>query len=183
MILDRFACVVLNYNDAQTTIKLVNKIKDYSYIGHVIIVDNNSTDNSIEILLNCKDKNVDLITASRNGGYGAGNNYGIEYATKKLGSRYIIISNPDVCFENNVLKKMMGTFNSDDLCAVVAPVQVDSKGIIIKDCAWKIPSIMQYILTSGLVMEKLFKSNHYPKKFLEDRDLQFVDGWSLVGRP
>ena len=38
------AIVILNYNDSDTTIEMINQIKDYSIIDNIIIVDNNSTD-------------------------------------------------------------------------------------------------------------------------------------------
>ena len=34
------ACVILNYNDADTTISLVKKIEDYKNIEHIVVVDN-----------------------------------------------------------------------------------------------------------------------------------------------
>ena len=36
--------VVLNYNDAETTMKFLNKISTYENISKVVIVDNNSKD-------------------------------------------------------------------------------------------------------------------------------------------
>ena len=44
--------VVLNYNDAETTIKFLNRISTYKNISKVIIVDNNSKDDSVESIKN-----------------------------------------------------------------------------------------------------------------------------------
>ena len=41
-------CVILNYNDAPTTINLVQSIKNYSLLNFIVVVDNCSTDDSIE---------------------------------------------------------------------------------------------------------------------------------------
>ena len=42
--------VIVNYNDANTTIRLLNQIKDYKSIDQIIVVDNNSTDDSVKKL-------------------------------------------------------------------------------------------------------------------------------------
>ena len=39
--------VILNYNDAFTTIKLCNLIRNYEVIDRIVVVDNFSKDNSI----------------------------------------------------------------------------------------------------------------------------------------
>ena len=46
----RLSCVILNYNDAETTGKLVRQITDYDVLYQVIVVDNVSTDDSLEWL-------------------------------------------------------------------------------------------------------------------------------------
>ena len=38
------SCIILNYNDADTTIKLVQGMKDYSSLDSIVVVDNHSTD-------------------------------------------------------------------------------------------------------------------------------------------
>ena len=42
--------IILNYNDYKTTIEMLEQIKDYKTINYIIVVDNNSVDNSYEIL-------------------------------------------------------------------------------------------------------------------------------------
>ena len=69
-------CVILNFNDAPTTIKLVRSIKNYRVINYLVIVDNHSTDNSFVELkkleaLDCK--HIKVIRTVKNGGYGYGN--------------------------------------------------------------------------------------------------------------
>lgn len=48
----RLSCVILNYNDAETTEKLVKQIVDYNVLHQIIVVDNASTDDSLERLKN-----------------------------------------------------------------------------------------------------------------------------------
>ena len=70
---------ILNYNDAETTLILVEKISNYSIIDHIVIVDNYSTDDSYDRLKSIKNKKVNIIQSKKNGGYGSGNNIGVKY--------------------------------------------------------------------------------------------------------
>jgi len=38
--------IIINYNDFDSTKKLIDNIKNYSVIDKIIVVDNNSTDDS-----------------------------------------------------------------------------------------------------------------------------------------
>lgn len=43
-------CVVLNYNDADTTLDLLKRIEPMEIIDQIVLVDNKSADNSLERL-------------------------------------------------------------------------------------------------------------------------------------
>ena len=69
--------VVLNYNDADTTIKLVDSLCDWDVIEdkiQVIIVDNKSQDDSYEKLVDYfkYQETVDVLLTEKNGGYSSG---------------------------------------------------------------------------------------------------------------
>ena len=42
----RIGCVILNYNDSETTIKLLSHISGFDSLDEIIVVDNKSTDDS-----------------------------------------------------------------------------------------------------------------------------------------
>ncbi|WEM62397.1 glycosyltransferase [Streptococcus parauberis] len=75
--------IIVNYNDAQRTINLVKDIIDYQALKNVIVVNNNSTDNSIEILSDFEHPKYLIINSEINGGYGYGNNLGIKKAKNR----------------------------------------------------------------------------------------------------
>ena len=156
--MDKCACVVLNYNDWETTLSFINNVKDYESIGNLIVVDNCSTDNSYnELLVAVSDKTL-VIRSDRNGGYGYGNNYGVNYACN-LGYQYCLIANPDVGFSDLLLKKMLITMRQQSDAAVVAATQKDSKGNVIDDFAWKIPTVNGYIF-SGTRLAKFYNNKY-----------------------
>lgn len=156
--------VILNYNDSKTTIDLLNRIKNYDMLDEIVVVDNNSTDNSIEKLKKYENNNIKLIVNKENKGYGAGNNIGCKYLAQK-NVDYIIISNPDVVFTNEDIQKLCDSFNSD--IAIVAPV-VDEHGILNR--GWKfettfVDSLSNYnYVGRWFKKRRLYKNEYYNKK-------------------
>lgn len=91
--------VILNYRDAATAERLCRKISSYDIIDHIVIVDNQSPDDSYEVLSKLCSAKVDVIQSDRNGGYSYGNNYGAQYLTDQYQIDLLYIANPDVDFE------------------------------------------------------------------------------------
>lgn len=157
--------VILNYNDAPTTISLVERIKDYALLDYIVVVDNCSTDNSWEQLQHYKSDKIHVIQSPRNGGYGSGNNYGLRYSSEILNADYSIVANPDVQFDEECVEKFLQTLHDDDSIAVVSARQSNSP-----DCAWKNCSILQYILATSLFFEVWLKIRSYPKNYFKGKD-------------
>lgn len=165
-------CVVLNYNDADTTLDLLKRIEPMDTIDQIVLVDNKSTDNSLERLKDQESNKVHMVCAEKNGGYGSGNNVGIEYLRKNYSCDYIIIANPDVIFDESVIKKMVNEFDEDTV--IVAPLTLDSKKERQLPIAWKVPTVKDYFLFSSIVLNKIFKPFQYPTQFF-NTDICEVD--------
>ena len=165
-------CVVLNYNDADTTLDLLKRIEPMEIIDQIVLVDNKSTDNSLERLKEQESNKVHVVCAKKNGGYGSGNNVGIEYLRKNYSCDYIIIANPDVIFDESVIKKMINEFDEDTV--IVAPLTLDSKKERQLPIAWKVPTVKDYFLFSSIVLNKIFKPFQYPTQFF-NTDICDVD--------
>lgn len=163
------SCVILNYNDAATTIKLVESIKDYILVDYIVVVDNCSTDDSWEQLQHYKSDKIHVIQSSGNGGYGSGNNYGLRYSSEILNADYSIIANPDVQFDEDCVEKFLQTLHDDDSIAVVSAKQSNSS-----DCAWKNCSTLQYVLATSLFFEVWLKIRSYPKSYFKGKNSVFV---------
>ena len=95
--------LILNYNDAETTLSYIDHIVDYKVIHKIVVVDNCSTDDSVVLFQKHHFDKVEVIATKENGGYGSGNNYGIKYLVENYNSDYILISNPDVIVEENTI--------------------------------------------------------------------------------
>ena len=87
--------LIINYNDAETTKKLINNVKNYSCIDLIVVVDNNSTDQSYDILKSYESDKITILRRVDGREFGAGINFGLRYL-ENLGVNYTFISNSDI---------------------------------------------------------------------------------------
>lgn len=158
------SCVIVNYNDAVTTKKLVKRIEDYHSLNYVVIVDNNSQDDSVAQLTTLVSSKVVLINAEKNGGYGFGNNLGVEYAYEKLRSDYVLIANPDVEFDESCLLKLLESLKKNENAAISAGPQMNVDGR-----PWRDVSVWKYILNMSLFFDEWLHIRSYSYKFFEGK--------------
>ena len=155
------AIVVLNYNDAKTTEAFVRMALPYAAVDHIVVVDNRSTDDSFAVLQGLQSEKVDVICSDRNGGYGYGNNFGIRYASERYAPRYVLIANPDVQFENEMLFALMEALEAHEDAVIATAVMKNRAGQKEPDTAWKVPTARQYILSAELFIRKYCRMNRY----------------------
>lgn len=145
------AFLVLNYNDAKTTIELVDSVKEFNVIDHVLVVDNCSTDDSFQVLSKIKSEKVEVLSSTYNGGYGAGNNFGIDYLVIKYQPDYIVLANPDIIIEEKTICEMEKFLDGHKDYVAVAPFMCNSEGEIQKNTGWNLPSKIDYVLSMGVL--------------------------------
>lgn len=166
----KIGLVVVNYNDYQTTSTFIEKMKQFNVIDLIVIVDNASTDDSYNKLVKYRSKKIELILSNKNGGYGYGNNLGINYLIKKLGKCNILVSNPDIEVEEKVVKILSDGLDNNEKCAVIAPIVLE-KGI--ENKGWKLPTIYTDILLNIPYFHRYFrKLQLYNKEFYNHRFTQ-----------
>lgn len=144
--------VILNYNDYVTTKEIIERIRDYKTIDLVVIVDNNSTNDSYEILKKYESDKIAIINSGENKGYSYGNNIGCKYLAEK-GMDYIIVSNPDIIFREEDITNLIKHFENPKI-AVVSPTIIQGKEII---KGWKFPSVLVDSLGNLKFAGKYFK--------------------------
>lgn len=166
--------LVLNYNDADTTIKFLKKVSLYNNIRKIVVVDNCSTDDSLKKLQKYQNNKIDIIASKNNGGYGAGNNLGIRYLFNQYESPFILLSNPDVIVEESTIEKMEKFLCANLDYTIVAPFMLNSNKKKQFNTAFKIPNNKEYILSLEMLFSKLKKTFYYKGIEEDDREIRQV---------
>lgn len=119
----KIALVVLNYNGKKFLEKFLPTLYENSRQARLIVVDNASTDDSIEFVTK-EFPNIELITLEENFGYAGGYNESL----KRIEADYFGIINSDVEVAANWLDPLIDFLESKDKYAAVQPkikAQVD----------------------------------------------------------
>ena len=101
---------------------LYNCINSISKDVNIINIEN-SNDTSHKKKIEQKYNNVKVILSGKNLGYGGGNNLGIQ----KSETRYILISNPDVVYNNNFFEEVKNYLKDDLNFSIIGPSYNDEK--------------------------------------------------------
>ena len=106
--------ILINYNGYKDTLECIESLKNISYRNYkIIIVDNKSTDSSIQELSKITNENIILIKSDKNLGFAGGNNLGIKYALKDEKTEYILLLNNDTIVEPDFLSYLVKTGEKD----------------------------------------------------------------------
>ena len=94
--------IIVNYNTKNLTINCINSVREKTtgLNYEIIVVDNNSSDCSIESIENLQYNNVICIRSDSNVGFGRANNIGVKEAKGK----YVLLLNSDTVIKNNAIK-------------------------------------------------------------------------------
>lgn len=156
----KIAVIIVEFNDAEETVKYVNKISKYEIINRIVVVDNLSTvSDNFEKLQEIKNDKIAVIQADKNGGYSYGNNFGIKYLEENNEIYdYLIISNPDIDIEENAIEECVHFLGKNDDVAIVAPRMYNSNNQPIRRSSWKIRTFWLDVIHSTRILEILFYS-------------------------
>lgn len=116
--------IVLNYNDADTTIRFLDMALSCPTIDRIVAVDNYSNDGSFEKLQAYASDRVHVIRTERNGGYGYGNNFGCRHAIQEFSPEVLFLANPDTAFEDTVIRRIQDLLSDpvESKVALAAPL-------------------------------------------------------------
>lgn len=150
--------VILNYNNAQLTLSCVDSvIRHNSSPAKFIVVDNASTDSSMEILgegLSTRFNDefaryrpgespaslpfCSLVRSDKNGGYAQGNNVGLKLVENDDEIDTILILNNDIVFIEDIIPGLVSFLDSTPDAGIVSPLLLSKDGKSIDyNCARK----------------------------------------------
>ena len=108
--------VIVNYNGGKYQNNCIKTILSNSFQNFkIIIVDNKSTDNSLELLSEFKDDRIIVIKCVDNYGIAKGNNIGIK-KSRELGLDYTLLLNNDTILKEDLFQEMLNNIDEDSVC-------------------------------------------------------------------
>ena len=179
--------IILSFNTKDLTLKCIASISKYEpQVNKIIIVDNNSTDGSAELLtsLTKKNKNLTLVKLKENKGFAAGNNVGI----KKVKTKYILVLNSDTEFKRPILRNMLKMLDEDEKIGAVSCKLVYPDGRVQATGGYfpTLPSVFSWMTIQDLPLvdniikpfhplreKSIFRSDSFYQK---DQDLDWLTG-------
>ena len=156
--------IIVNWNSGKATLQALGPYCKYTskiLTCNIIIVDNGSKDDSINLLQNL---NTTIIFNESNVGFAKACNQALE----KCSGDYILLLNPDTISEPYVLEQMVLFLNENSRFAAVGPAQVNSENHIERSCG-RFPNFKNS-LYEILGLSKVFPQYFQPNFLMKDWD-------------
>jgi GT2 family glycosyltransferase len=166
--------VILNTNRRDDTLACLASLSEGTYQGtKIIVLDNNSTDGSLEAIRSAF-YNVQIISLTENLGYAGNNNVGIVEAMKQ-GADWVLILNEDTILDPDCLAELIKVGESDPKIGIVGPMVYH----------YDEPDIIQ---SAGGVLGKYWQSQHLGQNELDHGQFQsphcveWISGCAILAR-
>lgn len=112
-IMVNIAIVLINYKQPELTIDCIKSIRKSTYKQYeIIVVDNNSGDNSCEVL--GRETDVTYIQSAVNDGFSSGNNIGIKYAKDHHFDAVMLLNN-DTVIAPDMIEILIKNYSEDKI--------------------------------------------------------------------
>ena len=118
--------IIVTYNGSKWMEKCISSVLNSSYPVEIIVIDNNSNDNTVSILKQFP--RVHLIESQENLGFGKANNLGIDLALQKEAD-YVFLLNQDTwIFENTISNLILAAENNTSF-GIISPMHFSGDGV------------------------------------------------------
>ena len=118
----RVCIVILNWNGLEDTVECLESLQNVVYPNYdIVLVDNGSEGNDVEVLRNVFGDHMHIIENDINYGFAEGCNIGMRYALSGTNPDYILLLNNDVVVDPSFLTEMVKVADSDVQVGIVGP--------------------------------------------------------------
>lgn len=157
----KLSVIIVNYNVKYFLEVCLHSVlrAAHGFEAEVIVVDNNSTDGSMQMVA-AKFPTVIRIENKDNAGFGKANNQGVAIAK----GEYILFLNPDTVMPEDFFTKTIGYMDAHPEAGSIGPKLLDGKGQFAPDGKKSFPSLSVAIFkTTGI--NKVFSKSPYFNKY------------------
>ena len=146
--------ILVSYNTAEHTLHALESVQQQTQSSYeIIIVDNNSTDNSVE-LIRQSFPSIQLIESTENLGFAGGVCKGVEYAQ----GTYLLLLNPDTLVLEGAIDKLLSFAQQHPQNGIWGGVTLNNDLSLNTQHAWSKPDFSS-LLFSALGLSKLFSTS------------------------
>lgn len=150
--------IIVTYNGMQWLDKCLASLKNSSIPTDIFIVDNGSTDGSIELIEKIVPE-ATFIKSEENLGFGKANNIGLKYALKN-GYDYVYLLNQDAWIEPDLLDKMIAASKGNPEYGILSPLQTNKeKTRLDKNFSTRIPPKLSSDLLCGQTLDNIYETD------------------------
>lgn len=160
--------VIVNYNDGEHTKKLIDNIKDYKCISHIVVVDNNSNDHEKELINKIKCRKLTVLEQEENKGYAYALNIGAKYIINLLGECLICLSNTDIRIpDEGVIKKLANMIDEDTKC-VMPKVKENNRFTY----GWRLTNSLTDLMLNIPLINRTFRKKYiyYQEEYFKSKE-------------
>jgi len=168
----KVAILVLNWNGLNVLEDCLRSLSKVSYKNHrVIVIDNGSTDNSIDLAMKTYDS-MEFLRFQNNHGYSSGYNKAFEYLENRDFNCYVLLNN-DTIVEKDFLSSLVKAYQNDKGQHIYGPrIMYQSN----KSKIWFAGGIVD--LPRTIKHRGIRKS--LSKEFLETKEVDYITGCCLL---
>ena len=109
MVKSKLTIIIPAYNEINTIQEIINKVSDLKILKQLIVVDDNSTDGTKEVILKNKSKIDKIILHNKNKGKGAA----IKSAQPNVSGEYVIIQDADLEYDPRDFYELLKKIEED----------------------------------------------------------------------
>lgn len=146
--------IIVSYNVSELLRSCLNAVLAQGEPVEIIVIDNASTDNSVNMLRQ-EFPMVRLIINEKNLGFSAANNQGMKLATGK----FIFLLNPDTGLKPDAIKILRDYFQDNSDKIVVGPKLLNADGTL-QISAWRLPRAFAMI-AEAFFLHRLLRVSSY----------------------
>ncbi|OMD74811.1 glycosyltransferase family 2 protein [Paenibacillus odorifer] len=169
-----FSFIIINYNTKMITANCINSINNNSTLNglnyEIIVVDNNSTDFSMEFFQERKFENTKIIKNKKNDGFGKANNIGVNYSK----GEFLVLLNSDTIVEETNFLNLLSAFEKNDEMGILS-VKILNEDNTIQSVGFDLPSLRNELKLNLLFWNFSFIKNIRYKNY-KNKQI-FKVGW------
>ena len=118
--------VIVSWNGASWIQGALESLQQSRYPVRSLVVDNASSDETVETITSCY-PDVELLEMGSNIGFGRANNKGMSYALSK-GADYVLLLNQDAKVEPSMIGQLVDIMEKHPTFGIVSPLHLDYDG-------------------------------------------------------